>query len=694
MPQYFKDAKGTLHEFPDDATPEEIDEATRSIDAPKADFSNVSASVSSTERAPDSGTTRDIKMGARSVLQGAGGLIGALGGDAFNYYVVDPIRNAVHSPSVGDLVTGNTRAVPSPSYRDAAGSLADRLGLPKPQSAQERVMGDVGEALTGTGLTMGVGGLLNAGRNAVSTVAPTITSRLGDLLTAQPKLQAISTATGSGAASLTRESGGGQGAQLLAGLAGGLAPGVASAGTAAGLRGLIRGRSGEQAARNLADFQSVGANPSIGQATGNRVVQGVENLLGGAPTSAGVMGRFVEKQADDIGRGLQDQANSMFRNASGERAGRAVEAGVDLASKNIAAVRKALYWRADKLIPDTTRLPLTNTQRALADLTTPTPGAAATTGSMINPKITQISQDVAKDLQAAAGAGMPYSAVKDIRSRIGAELSDFSLSTDKPTAQYKRLYAALSQDLEEAARLQGPQAVQAVKRANSYFKASADRLDQLERVVDKAGGPEKVYNAVMAGTRDGATTLRAVLRSLPMEGKKAVTGAVIKRMGMATAGNQGADGAEFSAKTFLTNWNNISKEARAALFDGYGPNFSRDMDRVARVAENINNGAKIYANPSGTANRAASFTYGAALVGSLLDPSMATTGTLVGSGVAANLAARALTKPSYVKWLANSTAMPVGSAVAQIQALRRIGEKEEDEELIALADELEKAAQK
>lgn len=31
MTQYFKDATGAMHAFPDDATPEEIDAATRSM---------------------------------------------------------------------------------------------------------------------------------------------------------------------------------------------------------------------------------------------------------------------------------------------------------------------------------------------------------------------------------------------------------------------------------------------------------------------------------------------------------------------------------------------------------------------------------------------------------------------------------------------------------------------------------------
>lgn len=113
-----------------------------------------------------------------------------------------------------------------------------------------------------------------------------------------------------------------------------------------------------------------------------------------------------------------------------------------------------------------------------------------------------------------------------------------------------------------------------MSRANNYYKMSASRLDQLERVVDKNGGPEKVYAAAMSGTKDGGTTLRAVMQALDQEGQRAVTGAVLKRMGLASAGQQGAEGAEFSAQTFLTNWNKLSPEARRALFDRYGPSFS------------------------------------------------------------------------------------------------------------------------
>jgi hypothetical protein len=179
------------------------------------------------------------------------------------------------------------------------------------------------------------------------------------------------------------------------------------------------------------------------------------------------------------------------------------------------------------------------------------------------------------------------------------------------------------------------------------------------------------------------------MQSLPEEGQRAVTAAVIKRMGMPTPGQAGADAAEqFSAASFLTNWNKVSPEAKRALFDRHGPAFSDAMDRIAKVAENLRTGSKVFANPSGTANRAAALTYGGALVASLLDPSMASTGGLVLSGIGANILARKMTDPDVVRWLARSTALPTGAAVSQAQMLRQIGEKKEDEEIIALADEL------
>lgn len=628
----------------------------------------VSTAAAASANAPaEGGFVRDLGMGARSVIQGAGSLIGAIGGDAFNYY----------------LVPGE-----QPSYRDAAAGLADRLGLPKPETGRERVMGEIGEALTGTGLTLGLGGALNAGRSALT--APSVRTAAADLLTAQPKLQALSTATGAGAAGVARETGAGEGTQLAAGLVGGLAPGVGSAGSAAALRGAVRGRSGEQMRQTIDDFARLGATPSVGQASGNWFAQGIENLLAGGPTSAGVMNRFAKRQADDIGSGLQRLADDFQRNASAEKAGRAVQAGVATFDNNVRAMRRALYWDADRHIPASAGSPMQNTVQKLVELTTPHPGAAETTGRLVNPRLRQMLDDLQADLQAGGGQ-VPYEALRKIRTSIGEQMSDFSMTPDTPAVQLRALYGALSRDMEAVAKAAGPEAERAARRANNYTRASSERLEHLQRVVDKNGGGEAVYNAVMAGSKDGGTRLREVMQSLPKDSQQALTAAVIKRMGMPTPGQAGAEAAEeFSAATFLTNWNRVSPEARRALFDRYGPGFSKQMDRIARVAANIKQGSKVFQNPSGTADRRAAMTYGAALVGSMF-----TGGTplLVGGGLLANGAARLMTNPRAVRWLARTTLLPRASIPGALNAMRAEGELEGDADLVELAGELEQVVQ-
>ncbi|MGX5731960.1 hypothetical protein ACWKWK_15690 [Pseudoxanthomonas beigongshangi] len=620
-------------------------------------------------------------IGGREVLQGAYGLYGALGGDALNQYVLSPIDRAAG--------WGNQLGIGDRTYREAAAEQADEWGMRRPQTAAQRIMADIGEGLTGTGLTLGLGGLLNTGRQAATSAAPTIQSRLGDLLSSNWKTQTAAAAGASGASSATREAGGGATSQFAASLLGGMSPGAATSGTSGLTRLLLRGRDGAGMRSTIDDFARVGTTPKVGQATGNFRTQGLESLLSGFPTSAGVMGRASTRQAEEMGQGLTDWARTLSRNPGSEAAGRAIERGVETFNQNTKAMRQALYWRLDKLMPADTKVTLPNTQRALADLTTPVTGAEATTGAMVNPAIKRMADNLAHDLTTGGGT-MPYQAMASLRSRVGQELEGAALyPTDKPIQEYKRLYGALSLDMQAAARAQGADAAKAAARANDYTRASIERLETLRRVVDRNGGPEKVFKAVMEGSSEGATTLRAVMKSLPDDGQKALTAAVIRRMGLATPGVQNAAGDAFSANTFLTNWNRLSPEARRTLFDRYGPGFSDDMDRIARVADNIKSGSEVYRNPAGTANKVGAMSY----LGSLA--LAAGTGqkdafyALVLAGLGASGSAHLMTSPSFVKWLANSTTVPVSSALPQIQQLHRIAEEEQDPEIADFARRLE-----
>lgn len=103
-----------------------------------------------------------------------------------------------------------------------ATKLSDWLGLPAPQGATERVVGDATRLLAGTGGMLGAGQLLNRG--------PQLAQAAGELLTQQPAAQ-LASAVGAGlAGGASREAGGSTGGQVAASVLGALG----GAGVAAG----------------------------------------------------------------------------------------------------------------------------------------------------------------------------------------------------------------------------------------------------------------------------------------------------------------------------------------------------------------------------------------------------------------------------------------------------------------------------
>lgn len=189
---------------------------------------------------------------------------------------------------------------------EIASGAADAIGLPKPQTSQERVVGDATRLLAGTG------GVLGASRAMAQL--PGMVGTVGAGMAANPTAQ-LTSATGAGAmGGLSREGGGSNlqqaGAALIGGIAGGLVPGAAGSAVNAGKRLLNRItpqqmdvqisqvlqragmdysqvperarqslrtqmqdalRAGQEldpaAVRRLAEFQTIGATPTRGMVT-------------------------------------------------------------------------------------------------------------------------------------------------------------------------------------------------------------------------------------------------------------------------------------------------------------------------------------------------------------------------------------------------------------------------------------------
>lgn len=610
---------------------------------------------------------------------------------------------------VGDAFGLNS----SKSVRD----LLTRIGLPQEEGGTERVLGDMTKAVAGQG------GILGLGRGLSNAAGPVV-SRVGDLLKSQPALQVVSAGTGSGAAGATREGGGGQVAQLMAGLSGAILPSVVASGAPMTVRSLMRG--GEEGRKRVADniklFDDAGyGTPTVGQASEGRLPRAIESGLSRTPGSAGRIISAGQKGAENLGGQVDDLSSGLSKGATATKAGAAIEGGIRKFVDRFKGEQEFLYGKLDQHIPKGSRVDVSNTRTALESLNADIPGAPNVSELFKNARIKGIQGALKADTESVSGVAsnlpawqkqlleqmpavertatlnglidgrLPYEALKKLRTLVGNEISNATIASDVPRSKWKALYAALSQDLKLAADDAGPLATKAFDRANKYTAAGHKRIETyLDRVAGKDTA-EKVFTAAVnpSEVREGASTINAVMRSIEPKERDVVRAAFLKRLGTATAGRQDAAGEVFSSETFLTNWNKISPEAKMTLFADAKGTLRGDLDKIAKVAANLREGSKVFSNPSGTQQALSSQAMGGGAFVALLTGHPSVAAAIGGAALTANAASRLMTNPNFVKWLAKSTQSPVG-AITSLQGVAQ-GMSGEDRE--AVNEFIEKARQ-
>ncbi|WP_422085438.1 hypothetical protein [Variovorax sp.] len=590
----------------------------------------------------------------------------------------------------------------------AADSLMSAAGVPEPKNATERVVQDVAAGMAGG--TSGAAAGQVAARLAQSAGAP-VAEAVGNALAAAPGMQVLSGGAGAGSAGVTRESGGGAVAQTVAGLAGAMAPTTVPFAARAAVRGAIRGGEAgrsEMAGRIKTFEDATGTTPTMGQATSSRAIQAAETGLSNVVGGSGIMIRRGEAQAEAMQRSVQELTDALAPNATGTDAGAAIAKGVNAFKDNVKTVQQRLYTDLDKFIPAATPMGVGRTQVVLESLNDGIPGAPNISNFFKNARIGSIESALGQDLELArraqAPAGMsstgattlpgqlPYEAVQKLRSLVGREISENSLMSDVPRSKWRALYAALSDDLGDAANTAGPQARQSWERANRYTRTSIERLEQLESVVNK-DAPEKIFRAATTGLAEGGTQISRVMKSMPVENRREVTAAVLQRLGRAKPGQQNELGDAFSSETFLTNLSAMSPAARRALFGSSGyPGLQERVNQLGAVANMRREGSKVFSNPSGTARQGAMIGWAAGLGTALATGNAAAIGAALAAPVVTNTAARLLASPTRVRAAAevnqlNAAAGPVSAAAAAAGAasyderkatnLRRIREMRE-----------------
>lgn len=487
---------------------------------------------------------------------------------------------------------------------------------------------------------------------------------------------------------------------------------AAMEGTRLAVRGGAKGR--DQLRQRTQDLKNAGVDkPTLGLATGNQVIGGLENLLQNTPGAVGTMGR----SRDAAIRGMHEKTAKAAETASPVRgsleSGQAIQSGIRGFRDEFKAKQGDLYARLDEHIDPMAPVDVTRTRQTLAALNEDIPGAPELSKQFKNGRIQAIEQAMASDtagspptvmvygrppvggggimnppvnvppmvVQVPAGPPtnrLPFQAVRKTRTLVGNEIADTNLTSSVPRSKWSPLYGALADDMQAAADAAGPQAAGAYKRANDFTRSGMNRLDRVQPFVSP-DAPEQSFQLLRRTLGENASTLQAVKKTLPQGARGTIAGTVIERLGKANPGQQNATGEAWSPETFLTNWNKMDPKARRELFSGF-PNADKvraDVEAVAKATAMMRESSRMWANPSGTgANLAARVAIGAAPFSYLIDP--ATAGIVAGGLGTTRLLSEALTNPASLRFFSSDAGLAGNTQGGLLLNAAKGGEQPED----------------
>ena len=428
-------------------------------------------------------------------------------------------------------------------------------------------------------------------------------------------------------------------------------------------------------------------NPTAGQVSGSPLANFVEAGLAMLPASTKIMKENAEQtilQLDNAAKEVAEQYGG--RRTTSEAAYGLMDSATAARARYDDTVN-GMYTAVNDMIPDG----LVSDARATTEFVEKYIAAAKTaTGEpQLNPALTQ-AQQVLKD---AADGVLSYSRLKEFRTSLGQTIrsAESKGALTGPEAKVKELYGYVTRDLDELVARSGDDASALYKQANDFVRENMRPGGDMKFIDDvlKRGESEATgaLRYAMSGAKDGAERIEKLRRQFTPEEFDILAGYNLGKMGTPRASVAGAaevgegalkEGAEyvseqgFSPNTFLTNWNNMSKEAKDAMFaGGKYDDLVPALDDLVFTIDRIGKSASQMANPSGTAKNIAAIGFlggipGLSMVG--FDGFTYGIPALAGQYGAAKL----MTNPAYVKWLAKGAELAAYNPNSFGQHIRRL----------------------
>ena len=442
---------------------------------------------------------------------------------------------------------------------------------------------------------------------------------------------------------------------LLALLGGGLATGAPDVGAR-----VLRAPATRNVQRNISDLRMLGMDYTPGTVSDSSIVQGLEQLLKEVPiTSGNVNDKLTKiyKQFNNAIKHLSDDTTLDMTTDAWE-VGKRIQASAAAKVAKYEERSTALYRIANDLIPQSTIVRLDNTKDFLATYagryTEEYDDLRKVFGDNLMDKI---------DTALTKHDDIPWHILDEIRTQVGRKTTGMVTDAGDPGIA-KQLYGHLMTDMgaaaDDIAKRTGDSSPRlAWRNASRYWRLAFGDKGSIVKTFDDVAKaePDKLFKAIESGN---ITTIERARKATDPETWKLVRGAVVQRLGQATAGQQDYLGQVFSPRTFLTNYNKLRKSSARPMELLFGGNAKRggidaQLASLARIADRLSASGK-FANPSGTA-KALAMT--GAATGMVMEP--VTTAMTVGSAYAGS---KLWTNKKFLDWMLAGQNVKAGTRAA------------------------------
>lgn len=427
-----------------------------------------------------------------------------------------------------------------------------------------------------------------------------------------------------------------------------------------GIKGAIAGKADNiaDAAAKHAAYKEAGIEPTAGMITGSTRSTARESRLLANPNSR------VAQAHEQATKALDDRYTDLVAGVSGPRgvttpegAGEALQLGGKKAEEFIKTRINDAYDQTGELLRDV-RSPGKNVREVLQNFEKEKAAfgrsAELNKGGAMDGAIKQ-ADALTTD---AVFNGVPFNDLKEARTSIGNLAFGNPATTPYEQNLYRRLYGAVTNDMDEAAKQAGQaglDSLQGAEKANREYVRTGGTKDALKPFTKEAD-PIAPYKKFQQYVKEGNATAVDRLRTQIVDAGgdeywRQTVGTMLDNIGR----TPNADGISvFNPKTFMSDYNKIPDNVKDVMFKGSGlEKYRADLDKLHKIsAYRAANPSKVKSDNWG--NRAldvAMSGVGAVSVGPFGTVAGAVARPIKEAATNAYMD-RLLTNPEFVSWLA------------------------------------------